>query len=180
MASRKSRHARAVRAVSPVASRSMSRPAQGREHDGRQLGTVQAGQAFLEGAEPVRGRDAAEVRPQWPAGAIAELGDVELVEHAQVRSALGAGDLLPGAGERVHVGLVGSPPEHLPEGIELALSCAPQHLARPGSSTLRACVRPRLVQGITKREDSSMPPTIVLVHGAFADSSNCDVETSCT
>jgi pimeloyl-ACP methyl ester carboxylesterase len=52
--------------------------------------------------------------------------------------------------------------------------------ARPGSSTYRACVRRRLVQGITKREDSSMRLTIVLVHGAFADSSNWDVETSCT
>ena len=36
---------------------------------------------------------------------------------------------------------------------------------------------PRLVQGITKREESFMRPTIVLVHGAFADSSNWDLET---
>ena len=35
----------------------------------------------------------------------------------------------------------------------------------------------RLVQGITKREDSFMRLTIVLVHGAFADSSNWDVGT---
>ena len=40
-----------------------------------------------------------------------------------------------------------------------------------------ARVRPRLVQGITKRKDSLMRPTIVLVHGAFADSSNWDVGT---
>jgi hypothetical protein len=42
----------------------------------------------------------------------------------------GPGDLLPGAGERVQVGLVGSRPQHLAEGLELALSCAPQHLAQ--------------------------------------------------
>ena len=35
----------------------------------------------------------------------------------------------------------------------------------------------RLVQGITKREDCFMRPTIVLVHGAFAGSSNWDVGT---
>ena len=35
----------------------------------------------------------------------------------------------------------------------------------------------RLVQGITKREDSFMRLTIVLVRGAFADSSNGDVGT---
>jgi hypothetical protein len=50
---------------------------------------------------------------------------------------------------------------------------------RPGSSSPRG-VGHRLAQGITKREDGFMPPTIVLVQGAFADSSNEDVETSCT
>jgi hypothetical protein len=40
--------------------------------------------------------------------------------------------------------------------------------------------RRRLVQGITNREDSSMRPTIALVHGVFDDSSNWDVEASCT
>ena len=43
----------------------------------------------------------------------------------------------------------------------------------------RACRR--LVQSITKREDSFMRPTAVFVRGvAFADSSNWDAETSCT
>jgi hypothetical protein len=43
--------------------------------------------------------------------------------------------------------------------------------------TSRSGVRSSLVQRIAKRKDSFMRPTIVVVHGAFADASKWEVET---
>jgi len=62
-------------------------------------------------------------------------------------------------------------------------SCASDHerdFAVPLAGLAHVHERPRLVQASPHKRYSGMRPTIVLVHGAFADSSNRDVEASCT
>ncbi len=94
------------------------------EYDGGQLGPVEAAHALLEGGEPVGGRGAPEVRPQWFAR-----GVMQPTEHAQVGPAVRSGHRGPCVAQGHRVRLLGPQAQEVGEGLDLAPPGLAEYLA---------------------------------------------------